>query len=284
MPRAKRHFFPGYVWHLTQRCHKREFLLEASREKESWLNWLAESKKRYGLVVLDYTVTSNHVHLLALSPGIANAIARTMHLASSRVAQEYNFRVQRRGAFWEDRYHSTAVEAGAHLVRCSAYIDMNMVRAGIVTHPEEWEYGGYAEIHGDPGGRSIIDIGDWLEIMKIKDPGLFRRIHRMAIETALKKHELINRDARWSETKATGSRDFVRSFQRKLGGSLRRNEIIKNGGPYELRERREEYANLNPYSSRILSHRNKRRYPGPTPDQKFSSSSRKMPSLAVAST
>ncbi|MGA2403881.1 MAG: transposase, partial [Syntrophobacteraceae bacterium] len=27
MPRAKRHFLPGYAWHITHRCHKKEFLL-----------------------------------------------------------------------------------------------------------------------------------------------------------------------------------------------------------------------------------------------------------------
>ena len=28
MPRAKRHYIPGQIWHLTHRCHKREFLLK----------------------------------------------------------------------------------------------------------------------------------------------------------------------------------------------------------------------------------------------------------------
>ena len=27
MVRAKRHYLPGHVWHITHRCHKREFLL-----------------------------------------------------------------------------------------------------------------------------------------------------------------------------------------------------------------------------------------------------------------
>ena len=27
MATAKRHFIPGYIWHITHRCHKREFLL-----------------------------------------------------------------------------------------------------------------------------------------------------------------------------------------------------------------------------------------------------------------
>ena len=28
MARANRHHLPGYVWHITHRCHKREFLLK----------------------------------------------------------------------------------------------------------------------------------------------------------------------------------------------------------------------------------------------------------------
>ena len=27
MARANRHYIPGYVWHITHQCHKREFLL-----------------------------------------------------------------------------------------------------------------------------------------------------------------------------------------------------------------------------------------------------------------
>ncbi len=26
MPRAQRHYLPGYIWHITHRCHKKEFL------------------------------------------------------------------------------------------------------------------------------------------------------------------------------------------------------------------------------------------------------------------
>jgi len=33
MPRANRHFIPGYIWHLTHRCHKGEFLLKLSRDR-----------------------------------------------------------------------------------------------------------------------------------------------------------------------------------------------------------------------------------------------------------
>ncbi len=39
-----------------------------------------------------------------------------MQLISGRVAQEYNKRKKRKGAFWEDRYHATAIDTGKHLI------------------------------------------------------------------------------------------------------------------------------------------------------------------------
>jgi len=64
--RANRHHIPGQIWHITHRCHKQEFLLKFVRDRKRWLQWLFETKKRYGLDILNYTVTSNHVHLLVV--------------------------------------------------------------------------------------------------------------------------------------------------------------------------------------------------------------------------
>jgi len=47
MARAKRHYIPGYVWHITHRCHKREFLLKFPRDRRRWIEWLYQAKKRY---------------------------------------------------------------------------------------------------------------------------------------------------------------------------------------------------------------------------------------------
>ena len=77
MPRANRHFLPGYVWHITHRCHRKSFLLKFARDRRAYLHWLFEAKKRFGVSVLNYTVTCNHVHLLVKDTGpgiIANSI------------------------------------------------------------------------------------------------------------------------------------------------------------------------------------------------------------------
>jgi REP element-mobilizing transposase RayT len=91
MPRANRHFLSGYIWHITHRCHEKQFLLKFARDRRRYLHWLFEAKKRFGLSVLDYIVTSNHVHLLVRDTG-PNVIASSMQLIAGRTAQEYNQR------------------------------------------------------------------------------------------------------------------------------------------------------------------------------------------------
>ena len=81
-------------------------------------------------------LTSNHIHLLVRDRGQAE-IPKSMRLIAGRTGQEYNRRKGHKGGFWEDRYHATAVETDEYLARCRVYIDLNMVRAGVVAHPRE---------------------------------------------------------------------------------------------------------------------------------------------------
>ncbi len=81
----------------------------------------------YGLSILNYAVTSNHIHLMVVDTD-KHAIPKSIQLIAGRTGRDYNIRKKRKGAFWEDRYHATAVQDGHHLLRCLIYIDMNMVK------------------------------------------------------------------------------------------------------------------------------------------------------------
>lgn len=98
------------------------------------MHWLFEAKKRFGLTILGYMIPSNNTHLLVIDDGPSDVISKSMQLIDGRTGQEYNQRKSRKGAFWEDRYHATAIEGDDHLFRCMVYIDLNMVRTGIVSH------------------------------------------------------------------------------------------------------------------------------------------------------
>ena len=64
MSRANRLPKQGGVFHLTHRCPNRAFLLRFARDRNAYRAKLREYLGRYDLWLLDYGLTSNHVHLL----------------------------------------------------------------------------------------------------------------------------------------------------------------------------------------------------------------------------
>jgi REP element-mobilizing transposase RayT len=240
MPRAYRHYLSGQIWHITHRCHEKSFLLRFPNDRRKYRRWLFEAKQRFGLCVLNFVITSNHVHLLVKDTG-KGVIARGVQLAAGRTAQEYNQRKERQGAFWEDRYHATAVESGEHLHRCLVYIDLNMVRAGAVAHPAAWECGGYREIQDPPRRYTLIDLTGLSDLCGFADVKAFQSAHYRWVENAIANGTLA-RDKRWSESIAVGGSAFIEAVRRDLGIAAPHRAVAVAGETYALREPENPYT------------------------------------------
>jgi len=235
MARAKRHYLPGHIWHITHRCHKKEFLLKFSKDRKRWLQWLYKARKRYGLTILNYMVTSNHIHLLVADDGDRDVIPRSMQLIAGRTGQEFNQRKSRNGAFWEDRYHATAIEDGDHFFRCCAYIDLNMVRAGVVSHPSEWPCCGYNEIQKPRRKNILIDYEKFMELLGTDNYEQARQDHR-GWAAELLGQSPADRDDKWTKSIAVGSKEFVERVKVKLGILAQGRNMTGTGVGYQLRE------------------------------------------------
>ena len=235
MARAKRHFIPGYIWHITHRCHKREFLLKSSKDRRRYLQWLYQARKRYGFKILNYMVTSNHVHLLVADGGNRDVIPKPMKLVAGRTGQEYNQRKNRKGAFWEDRYHATAVESGDHLARCMVYIDTNMVRAGVVSHPSKWPFCGYNEIQEPRRKNILIDYPKLQRLFGSRSYDQLRKSHKGWIDAYLGDGNKKRQDE-WTASIAVGGRTFVDTVKAVLGFKAKGRNVIEGGEGYQLRE------------------------------------------------
>jgi len=234
MPRANRYFLPGHIWHITHRCHKKEFLLKFVRDRKRLRHWLFEARKRYGLCVLNYIVTSNHIHLLVQDRG-QGEIAQSMQLIAGRTAQEYNFRKSRKGAFWEDRYHATAVDSDDYLSHCLAYIDLNMVRAGVVNHPDEWDVCGYRELQYPPKRYAIINRQKLAELLGFQNELMLQRSHAEWIKDMLGS-EGLKRESKWTESLAVGHRSFVDDIKTELGVKGHHRDFEKDNSTHILKE------------------------------------------------
>lgn len=214
MPRANRYYLPGHVWHITHRCHKRQFLLKFAKDRHAWMYWLYQARRRHGLCVLNYVVTSNHIHLLVKDRG-GGEIARSMQLISGRVGQQFNRRKSRKGAYWEDRYHATAVQADGHLARCMVYIDLNMVRAGVVEHPSDWTHAGYNEIQLLPERYRCIDVPALTALLGFADADRLRDGLRERVDLTLAQGNLSHQPA-WTRSIAVGQREYLDAIEREL--------------------------------------------------------------------
>jgi putative transposase len=224
--RGKLFFIPGIAWHITQRCHNQDFLLKFNKDRKRWLHWLFQAKLKYGLNILNYAVTSNHIHLLVLADGRRTTIPRSIQLIASRTAIEFNLRKNRSGAFWDDNYHATAVENDHHLLQCMVYIDLNMVRARAVGHPSEWAFCGYRELMKNPQRYRLINIGTVRELLGIEDLTTFQKFYSECVKSTLRSDQM-KRDSRWTESIAVGSKAFISKVSNQLGYKTKYRNIKK---------------------------------------------------------
>ncbi len=200
MPRANRLFNHHPIWHLTHRCHNREFLLKFARDRRLWCHWLFEARRRYSLSVLNYIVTSNHIHLM-IACDDKDIVPLAMGLVAGRTAQSYNRRKGRRGAFWEDRYHAVPITSQEHFNECLVYVDLNMVRAGVVQHPGEWADSGYNEIQKPRQRYVIIDYTRLVGLAGAPSLAAFQEMHREWVNDKLGNGDL-SRSDRWTTPEA----------------------------------------------------------------------------------
>ncbi len=164
-----------------------------------------------------------------------DVIAKSIQLIAGRTAREYNIRKKRTGAFWKDRYHATAVYTDDHFIRCLVYIDLNMVRAGVVRHPSEWAFGEHTEIQNPNQRYSIVNRGELANLLGIKDDVRMMEVHRLWVEAILRNGSN-KRDGQWTESIAVGDKEFVLETKARLGTKAVGRKISGENGNDELRE------------------------------------------------
>lgn len=147
MARLPRLTIPGYPHHIIQRGNNRQPIFASDADYQTLLSMLEENARKFGVGVHAYVLMSNHFHLLA-TPEATQGIPQTMQAVGRRYVRYFNQRQGRTGTLWEGRYKSTLIQSERYLLTCTAYIDLNPVRAGLASEPADYPWSSHSHYIG----------------------------------------------------------------------------------------------------------------------------------------
>jgi hypothetical protein len=137
-------------------------------------------------------------------------------------------------------------------MRCLVYIDLNMVRAGVVKYPCNWAESGYGEIQNPRKRYAVIDTSALLTLTNCRDLLHLQTEHAHQVKPELAS-DRNRRDAAFSESLAVGNREFVEEVRRKLGAKARARGVVEQKDTIALREPRPSYGSHFGRGKAILS-------------------------------
>ncbi len=234
MPRANRYILPGYIYHITHRCHDRDFLLRFRLDRIEYCSRLRNAIHKHHISLFDYCITCNHIHFLCTCDH-SKDLSRFMQRLQSEFAEYFNKRKHRYGAFWGERFHNTMVDSGDYLWNCLRYIDLNMVRAGVVSHPRDWSWCGYRELTGLRQRYRLLNVDRLTQLLGLNSPQSLAEIHEQRIAEAIKEGNLA-RQPIWTESIAVGGREFVGTIASDTKKRKRLKVEMTDDGTWYLRE------------------------------------------------
>ncbi|WP_431124287.1 transposase [Variovorax paradoxus] len=137
--------------HVIQRGNNRQVIFVDRADHERLLGLLADAAMRFGVALHAYVLMDNHFHLLA-TPSTTTGLPQFMQSVGRSYVRYFNDRHGRSGTLWEGRYKSTLIQTDRYLLTCMAYIDLNPVRAGLVSDARDFpwsSHGHYAGLRHD---------------------------------------------------------------------------------------------------------------------------------------
>jgi putative transposase len=155
MARPLRIEFPGAIYHVTSRGDRREPIFVDDVDRESLIAVLATGMSRFDAQVLAYCLMGNHYHFV-LHTRQAN-LSLLMRYLNGVYTQAFNRRHAKVGHLLQGRFKAILVDRDAYLLEICRYVELNPVRAGMVSEPAQWPWSSYRANVGQ------VPTPEWLD-------------------------------------------------------------------------------------------------------------------------
>lgn len=226
MPRNTRVVIANYPHHVIQRGHNRQIVFASGGDYQYYIDNLREWKEKLGCRIFAYCLMTNHVHLV-IDPGEdEKSMALLMKRVSGRQTRHMNYIEKRTGTLWEGRFKSSPISTDEYLLSCCRYVELNPVRAGIVSAPEDYRWSSYREKIGI-SEQVLLDF-DPLYLSMASAQTERQEKYREFLEKSIPEEEIKRIRQAIQRGQLTGGDRFVDEIEVKMG---RRIEFRGQGRP-----------------------------------------------------
>lgn len=142
MPRIARVALENACYHIITRGNQKQPVFLEVTDYEKYLSRLIKYKSEFRFKLYAFCLMPNHVHLVieVAKPGNLNKIMRGLTLSYT---QYFNFKYQKVGHLWQDRFKSKIIKRDSYLLECVNYVETNPLRASIVSKLEKYPWTSY---------------------------------------------------------------------------------------------------------------------------------------------
>jgi putative transposase len=137
---------PGGSYHVVARGNNKQPIFLDERDHHIFLDVVAETTSILRWLCLTYCLMPNHYHLVVTTPNAD--LSHGMRRINGLYAQIFNRRHDRSGHLFQGRYGGHLIQSDQHLLESIRYVALNPVRAGLVSHPEDWPWSAHSELCG----------------------------------------------------------------------------------------------------------------------------------------
>ncbi|MEG6615166.1 transposase [Peptococcaceae bacterium 1198_IL3148] len=143
MPRKPREKSSSGIYHIMLRGINRQTIFEDDEDRISFLGTLKRYQKVSEYQIYGYCLMGNHLHLLI------NEARESVSLAMQRICSSYvhwyNYKYERCGHLFQERFKSESVEDDAYFLTVLRYIHQNPIKAGLANSVSTSKWTSYKE-------------------------------------------------------------------------------------------------------------------------------------------
>ena len=146
MPKKKRIWYPGAVYHITNRGNRRSDIFRDEEDYQVYLKILKQTMEKYPYILYSYCLMTNHIHLQLETKDIE--IGHIMRNINLLYTKYFNNKYNLVGHLFQGRYKSELIENDPYNLQTSRYIHLNPVKANMVDTPIEYKWSSYGVYMG----------------------------------------------------------------------------------------------------------------------------------------